>query len=219
MNAIPGSVVSPQQITLEVLGPAHTEEATACIANTFAAGEPMSQHLGITSEEFTQFARLFIEKAAHEGLSAVALDPEQQIVGTIIAEDYATEPPAGLKDISEKFTPVFALLESLGERYVANHAVTVGSHCHLFMCGVYPAYTNRRLAQKLIQFAQDIARERGFKTAVCEATGRISQFMCGTRLGFNYLDEINYQNFLLDGKAVFADITSVDSCILYEKHL
>ncbi len=49
----------------------------------------MSQHLGITQDEFTQFARLFIEKTAHEGLSVVAVDEEQQVVGATIAEDYA----------------------------------------------------------------------------------------------------------------------------------
>ncbi len=179
----------------------------------------MSEHLGITPDEFIQFAHLFIAKAASEGLSLVALNQEQRVIGSIIAEDYATEPPAGLETISEKFAPVFALLESLGERYVAMREVSPGSHCHLFMCGVYPAYTKRQLAQKLIRSVQDIARARGFKTSVCEATGYISQFMCGTRLGFNHLDEISYRTFLLDGKPVFAGITSVDSCVLYEQEL
>ncbi len=213
----PGTVLS-QKITLEILGPQHVDGATACIASTFAAGEPMSQHLGITQDEFIQFARLFIEKTAREGLSVVAVD-EQQVIGATIAEDYVTEPPAGLEAISEKFTPVFALLESLSERYVASQGVIPGTHYHIFMCGVYQQYANRRLAQKLNRFAQDVARERKFKTAVCEATGRISQFVCTNQLEFNYVDEINYQDFLLAGEAVFADITSVDSCILYEKHL
>ena len=219
MNTTTPGAVLPQKITLEVLGPQHINGATACIASTFAAGEPMSQHLGITQDEFIQFARLFIEKTAREGLSVVALDEEQRVIGATIAEDYVTEPPAGLEAISEKFTPVFALLESLGERYVASQGVTSGTHYHIFMCGVYQQYANRRLAQKLNRFAQDMARERGFKAAVCEATGRISQFVSVNQLGFDYVDEINYQDFLLDGEAVFAGITSVDSCILYERRL
>ena len=218
MNVTTPGAVLPQKITLEILGPQHVDGATACIASTFAAGEPMSQHLGITQDEFIQFARLFIEKTAREGLSVVAVD-EQQVIGATIAEDYVTEPPAGLEAISEKFAPVFALLESLGERYVASQGVIPGTHYHIFMCGVFQQYANRRLAQKLNRFAQDVARERKFKTAVCEATGRISQFVCTNQLEFNYVDEINYQDFLLAGEAVFADITSVDSCILYEKHL
>lgn len=219
MNVTTLGAVLPQKITLEILGPQHVDGATACIAGTFAAGEPMSQHLGITQDEFTQFARLFIEKTANEGLSVVAVDENQQVVGATIAEDYATEPPVGLETISEKFTPIFALLESLGKPYVASQGVTSGTHYHIFMCGVYQKYANRRLAQKLNQFAQDVARERKFKTAVCEATGRISQFVCTNQLEFDYVDEINYQNFLLSGEAVFANITSVDSCILYERHL
>ncbi len=87
------------------------------------------------------------------------------------------------------------------------------------MCGVYQQYANRRLALKLNKFAQDLARERRFKTVVCEATGRVSQFVSANQLKFSYVDEINYQDFLLEGEAVFADITSVDSCILYEKQL
>ncbi len=219
MNATTPGAILLQKITLEILGPQHVDGATACIASTFAAGEPMSQHLGITHDEFTQFARLFIEKTAYEGLSVVAVDEEQQVIGATIAEDYATEPPAGLETISEKFTPVFALLGSLGERYVTSQGVAPGTHYHIFMCGVYQRYANRRLAQKLNRFAQDMARERGFKAVVCEATGRVSQFVCTNQLGFAYVDEINYQDYLLAGEAVFADITSVDSCILYEKHL
>ena len=219
MNTTTSGAVLPQKITLEVLGPQHVDGAITCIASTFAAGEPMSQHLGITQDEFTQFARLFMKKTAHEGLSVVAVNEEQQVVGATIAEDYATDPPTGLETISEKFTPVFALLKSLGERYVTSHGVATGTHYHIFMCGVYQQYANRRLALKLNKFAQDLARERRFKTVVCEATGRVSQFVSANQLKFSYVDEINYQDFLLEGEAVFADITSVDSCILYEKQL
>ena len=219
MNTATQGLTPTQKITLEVLLPKHIEGATACIAGTFAGGEPMSQVLAVSPSEFYQFARLFIEKTAEEGLSVVAVNEEQEVVGATIAEDYMTDPPTGLEAISEKFHPIFSLLESLGERYIASQGVVPGSHYHIFMCGVYQQYANRRLAQKLNRFAEDVARERGYRAVVCEATGRVSQFVCASQLGMDYVDEINYQDFRLEGEPVFADIASVDSCIVYQKLL
>ena len=219
MNTATQRSTQCQEITLEVLTTRHIEGATACIADTFAGGEPMSQLLAISRQEFIRFARLFVEKTAKEGLSVVAVNEDQEVIGATIAEDYMTEPPLGLDCISEKFNPIFALLESLGERYIVSQGVRPGTHYHIFMCGVYQQYANRRLAQKLNKFAEDIAREKKYQAVVCEATGRISQFVCANQLGFEYVDEINYQDFRLEGKPVFADITSVDSCVVYQKLL
>ena len=219
MNTAIQQATQSQEITLEILQPKHVEGAITCIADTFAGGEPMSQLLGITRQEFTQFARLFIEKTAKEGLSVVAINEEQEVIGATIAEDYMTDPPLGLDTISEKFNPIFALLESLGTQYIASQGVAPDTHYHIFMCGVYQHYANRRLAQKLNQFAEDIARERKYRAVVCEATGRISQFVCANQLGFAYVDEISYKDFQLEGKRVFANISNVDSCIVYQKHL
>lgn len=219
MTTATQKLVQTEKISIEILLPKHVEGATACIADTFAEGEPMSQILGISKQEFTRFARLFIDKAAREGLSVVAINEEQKVVGAFIAEDYVTQPPLGLDTISEKFIPVFVLLESLSKRYLASQPVAEGTHYHIFMCGVYQQYANRHLGRKLEWFAEDVARERGYKVVVCEATGRISQFICANQLGFEYVDEINYQDFRLEGEAVFADIASVDSCIVYQKLL
>jgi hypothetical protein len=208
-----------QTITLEVLKPEHVAGATRCIANTFAKGEPMSTALGITPEEFNYFARLFIEKAAADQMSVVALNDTGEVIGATICEDYTTEPPVGVEQISEKFNPIFQLLESLGERYTHVHEVGPGSHYHIFMCGVYQSYAHLRLAQKLNRFAEDLAREYRYQTLICEATGRISQFVAERQLGFEYVDEISYQEFQYENQPVFSSIDSVKSCAIYHKVL
>lgn len=213
------SEIIGNKVTIEVLKPQHVAGATACIAATFAKGEPMSQLLGISLEEFTHFARLFIEKTAQEGLSVVAVNEQGKVIGVTVAEDYTTDPPAGLETISEKFNPIFALLEALGEQYTSRYDVAPGTHYHIFMCGVYQEYANQRLAQKLNLFAENIARERGYKATICEATGRISQFVCFHQLGMESVDEIDYHTFQLAGERVFSEITSVDSCVVYHKVL
>lgn len=208
-----------QKITLEVLKPEHVAGATRCIANTFAKGEPMSTALGITPEEFNYFAQLFIEKAATDQLSVVAVNDSGNVIGATICEDYTTEPPAGIEQISEKFNPIFQLLESLGERYAQNYDVAPGSHYHIFMCGVYQSHAHLRLAQKLNRFAEDLAREYRYRTLVCEATGRVSQFVAERQLGFEYVDEISYQEFQYESQPVFSSIDSVKSCAIYHKVL
>ncbi|MEQ9438310.1 MAG: hypothetical protein RIG62_04650 [Cyclobacteriaceae bacterium] len=208
-----------QQITLEVLGPEHVAGATRCIASTFAQGEPMSETLGISPEEFEHFARLFIEKTAIEQMSVVAVTETGDVIGATICEDYTSDPPAGIEQISEKFNPIFHLLESLGEQYASNHEVAPGSHYHIFMCGVYQQHAHRRLAQKLNRFAEDLAREKNYRSLICEATGQVSQFVVAKQLGFDYVDEIIYKDFQHEGQSVFADISSVKSCIVYHKIL
>nr|WKN39372.1 hypothetical protein K4G66_11790 [Tunicatimonas sp. TK19036] len=208
-----------QKITLDVLGPEHIDSATRCIAATFSKGEPMSETLGITPTEFEYFARLFIEKTATEQMSVVAVNEEGDVIGATISEDYTTDPPAGLENISEKFNPIFQLLGSLGERYANTHEVAPGSHYHIFMCGVYHQYAHRKLAQKLNRFAEDLAREKQYRALICEATGRVSQFVVASQLGFDYVDEIVYHDFLYEEQPVFADIDSVKSCIVYHKIL
>ncbi|MEM6843020.1 MAG: hypothetical protein AAF632_12400 [Bacteroidota bacterium] len=207
------------EIVLEILEDKHIAGATRCIADTFAQGEPMSGALGITPEEFEHFARLFITKSAKEGLSVVAVNGVKEVIGATICEDYVSEPPEGIASISEKFGPIVQLLELLSNCYTNLYKVEPRSHFHIFMCGVYQSYAHLRLGQKLNHFAEDVARERGYRTLICEATGRVSQFVAQHQLKFEYVEEVSYHNFLYEGEAVFSDIDSVASCKVYHKAL
>jgi len=208
-----------QNITLEVLKPEHIVGATRCIVDTFAKGEPMTVALGITPEEYTYFAQIFIEKAAVDQMSAVAVDDWGKVVGATICEDYTSAPPVGIKQISEKFTSIFQLLESLSERYTQAYRVVPGSHYHIFMCGVSQSHANLQLGQKLTRFVEDLAREYGYHTLICEATGRISQFVTEHQLGFQHIDEISYQQFQYKNQPVFSSVDNVKSCAVYHKAL
>ena len=213
------TTTAERKITIEVLKPEHVAGATRCIADTFAKGEPMSTALGITAGEFNYFAQLFIEKATTDHMSVVAVDDSGSVVGATICEDYTSEPPMGIEQITEKFNPIFQLLESLGERYARAYSVAPGSHYHIFMCGVYQTHAHLRLAQKLNRFAENLAREYRYRTLICEATGRISQFVAENQLGFEYVDEISYQEFQYEDQPVFSSIDSVKSCAIYHKVL
>ncbi len=207
------------EITLKPLEPKHVVAATHCISTTFTKGEPMSEALAISEEEFSYFAQLFIQKAAIDQLSVVAVTDTDEVVGALICEDYASDPPTGLEHVSEKFGPIAELLESLSKRFAQLHDVNPGSHLHMFMCGVYPQYARQQFAQRLISFAEDMARERGYKATVCEATGSVSQHMVEKSLGYIYVDEIIYQDFQYEEQAVFSNINSVRSCRAYNKAL
>ena len=94
-------------LTCKVLEPKHISAVTQCISSTFIKGEPMSEALNIREEEFSYFAQLFIQKAATDQLSVVAVTDTGEIAGALICEDYATDPPMGLDQVSEKFNPIF----------------------------------------------------------------------------------------------------------------
>ncbi|WKN45720.1 GNAT family N-acetyltransferase [Tunicatimonas pelagia] len=205
------------QLTLKPLEPKHVATAAQCIASTFSKSEPMSEALAISEEEFIYFSQIVTQKAASDQLSVVVVTDEDEVVGALICEDYTSPPPAGLEQASEKFEPIAALLEVLGKRFNQEHEVTPGSHLHMSMCGIYPQYVRQRLAQRLIQFAEDMGRRKGYKATVCEATGSISQHMMENSLNYIYADEIVYKTFQYEGQAIFKNIDSVSSCKVYHK--
>ena len=203
-----------------VLAEQDVEEAVACISRTFSQGEPMTSLLNISHQDFTYFARIFIEKAAKEGLSVIARDAvNNQLIGAVICEDYVTDLPEGVENISPLFNPILELLEKLGADYRAKYQIQAGEIFHLFMGGVYKEYAGYGIAAQMTEFIEKIAREKGYKGAVGEVTGPISQHVYINHLGFQPLYEVSYADFIFEGKNIFQEITACESCVLIHKPL
>ncbi len=203
-----------------ILSSEDVDEAIDCIAQTFSQGEPMTSLLGISKEEFTYFAKVFITKAAREGMSVVARDIySDQFMGCIICEDYVTDLPEGIEDISPNFNPIIALLESLGTCYKTEHSVNPGELYHLFMGGVYKEFAGSGVASQMSFFIEKLGKEKGYNGAIGEVTGPISQHVYINQLGYQPLYHIRYSDFLYEGKRIFKNITACEKCILIYKPL
>lgn len=189
------------------------------IATTFSESEPMAVALGLSFREMEQFLRLFAPAAVAEGLTVVARDRSTgKLAGVMLADDFAAPPALDLNQISPKIRPVFSMLETLDEEYRQGKTVSSGEYLHLFMLGVYGEFAGRGIAHGLVKACLDNGIRKGYRMAVTEATGIVSQRVF-RKQGLAPRFSAAYQNFTYEGKFVFASIRGHDYAILMDKSL
>jgi GNAT superfamily N-acetyltransferase len=169
--------------------------------------------------ELFDFVKLFGPKAAKEELSVLARDRETgQVIGAMLADDFASEPPEGIEHTSETFGPILGLLDEADTQYKRGKSLRVGDYLHLFMIAVARQHTGKKVAQNLIEACLENGVRKGYQTAVTEATGVISQYIC-RKYGFVDRLTISYKTFEYLGSRVFASIEGHMGTILMDKVL
>ena len=204
----------------ENLAPENFDSACLCTAQCFTKAEPLTIAQKITIEEHLEFCRVFVKKAMNEGLSVVAVDDEtNEVIGVRISEDLGTPVPEEADHLSEKFNPIFTLLDGLDERYKEEHNTQPGEVVHMFMIGVKKAYRNKSVAPNMNRCAFKIWKDLGYTKAVTEATGAISQHILLNKFHFTARYTVEYKDWEFEGKKVFAGLDPHISCILMDKDL
>jgi ribosomal protein S18 acetylase RimI-like enzyme len=135
-----------------------------------------------------------------------------------VCEDFVTELPEGIENISSNFNPIIALLCELDDPFKIENNVVPGQYLHMFMGGVYKEYAGSGIASGMTQFIEGHAKSKGFKGAVGEVTGPISQHVYIKQLGYKEISAIDYSNFKFEGENIFQNINECKSCILIAKH-
>lgn len=136
----------------------------------------------------------------------------------MLTDDFAVPPEIGPNEISHKFLPIFALLETLDERYRTGRSILQGQYLHLFMLGVDQEFTGRGIAQRLVSTCLSHGLRKGYTHAVTEATGVISQGVF-RKLGFEERERASYQDFKHEGQAVFRSIRGHEATLLMDRQL
>lgn|SRR3990170_5643509 len=208
-----------KEIIYEMLSMKNLEETIACIVDVFPRAEPMTKAVEITSDEFYPFAEIYCKKAIRERLSLIARDMATgNIIGFLISENLASEPPNGIETINEKFLPIIKLLDGLDENY-KEEALKLNERniLRLFMVGVSKHYEGLNLATTLIEENLKLARQKNFSRAIGEATSSITQHILRDKLGFNEKFSIEYKSYTYNGKHVFKNVKNPSRCVLLEK--
>ena len=207
-----------QGIGYELLRPEVLDDMAGVVANAFAGYEPTSVALGISSEEFVDYVQLYGTRMLRENLTIVATDlTTGDLVGALIADDLASGSPAGREHISEKFEPVLALLDELGEHYREGRDIVPGHYLHLAMLGVAKAFQNRGVGQNLLRLCLSHAADRSYRVAVAEATGTISQHILKDKFGFIHRVDVSYKTFIYRDKRIFASIEDHSGTVLMDR--
>jgi len=195
------------------------DEITRLLGEAFSRQDPPAVAVGLTPSEFEAFIRLLCPKAAIEGLSIVARRAgTRELVGALLTEDSASEPPNGMDRLSPKFEPIFDILGQLDREYRGDRGVRPGESLHLFLLGVAQSAAGRGVAQQLISTCLDHGARQGFRLAVTEATNKVSQHVF-RKAGFAERVRRSYLDHRFAGRAVFASIAEQGGPILMDKGL
>src|SRR5262245_22628975 len=99
-----------QGVQYELFNMHALDEMARMVAEAFKRYEPMTAAQDVPFQEFVDFVRLLGPKAHHEELTVLARDQETgQVIGAMIADDFASAPPEGMGVLGEAFEPILAL--------------------------------------------------------------------------------------------------------------
>jgi ribosomal protein S18 acetylase RimI-like enzyme len=194
-------------------------EMAHLLAKVFSRYDPPAVAAGLSFEELEQLVSLFGPRTASDGLSIIArARPSGDIIGALLADDFVSSLAEGFDKEFEHFAPVGALLNELDEQYRKTRTMVPGEILHVFMVGVEPEHGGKGIAQTLVRLCLENGERKGYRVAVTEATGRVSQRIF-RKLGFADRFSVSYKEFNYGGRRVFQGIQDHDAAILLEKHL
>jgi ribosomal protein S18 acetylase RimI-like enzyme len=213
------SAVKNNDIRIELLQPAAVDPMIDLIASVFSAAEPPSVAMSVTSADLSEFLQMLAPRALEDGLTVIARSSgSRRLVGALLTDDLAVPPPLDPQRFSHRFLPIFAMLESMDQRYCNGKELRAGEHLHLFMLAVDPGFGGQGIAQRMVGRCVENGARKGYRWAVTEATGVVSQRVFG-KLGFEERFRIRYRDFQHQDQAVFAGITQHDGAALMVKEL
>ncbi len=184
--------------------------------------EPMGQALGLSEEDWYDFAACFVPECTTNGLSVIAVpeDSPDELAGVFINRDFKAPLPAGFPKGLDGFAPIIDALVSIDTEYEKLRPdLRPGQVMDLWMVGVTPGgrFAKKGLASTLFQVSVDVARQRGFQRCVVECTGHFSQ-RGAVKSGFQEMARVVYKDYRFEGRPVFERIPEPHSKFaLYER--
>jgi ribosomal protein S18 acetylase RimI-like enzyme len=189
------------------------------IAHAFFRHEPMARALDLSQAQLNQTVTAFGPKALTEGLSIVArVGAAGETAGALLVVDFATPPPDSLGPLIPVLAPILAMLDELDVRYRQVTPSRLGECLHLVMIGVPDEWSGRGIAQEMVRMCLANGMAKGYRRAVTEATGSLSQRVFD-KIGFERRFFASYREFELDGQHPFASILDHEGCALMERHI
>ena len=202
-----------------ILEASELSATAALLASAFGRHEPLSLAVGLSQSEIEALVSAFAPKALDARLTIVArTESDRELVGALLTEDFDTPLPEEFAEIAPKSAPIGALLESLDTQYRSSRTMGMGEYLHLLMLGVADRASGRGIARNLIEICLENGKNRGFRYAVAEATGSISQHVFRS-LGFREVLTARYSDFLFADTRPFAGIKDPIGTILMDRAL
>lgn len=206
-------------LTYAILDAKDLAQVADMVARCFTDGsEPTALALGLAPGDFKPLVEALLPKFLREGLSIVARDRQTgEIAGVILNEEMEFDLPEDLARF-QWTAPVFALAGEMYGRYFQGGLPEPRESLHVFIIGVSRLYRGKGVGEKLLDLSLQHARAKGYRRAVVEATGLISQHIM-RKAGFTDRVEIPYATFEYKGKRPFENTGDHPGIILMDKDL
>ena len=197
---------------------ADSRDIIQLIAKVFSESEPPAVAVGLTTADMENFLGNIVPRILSHGLTITARDDKEELAGALLTEDLALSPDFNPSLVSRRFTPIMAMLKELDSKYLWGQTVRPRDYLHLLMLAVDPRLSGYGIAQALVANCLKNGAPKGYRTAVTEATGNVSQHVF-RKQGFVERIRVSYQDFRCDGKAPFASILEHHGAVLMDKKL
>ncbi len=195
------------------------DDIVRLLAQVFSDSDPPAVAMGLSFEEMEQFLQLVVPNVIPDGLSVIArIKDNGKLAGVMLSDEFASPLPLDQSQISSKLLPILSMLDGLDEQFRRGKIVSPGQYLHLFMLGVDREFAGHGVGQGVVKVCLDNAAHIGYRIALTEATGRVSQHIFGKN-GFVERFNVFYQDFIYEGKKVFASIEDHGRVILMERSL
>jgi ribosomal protein S18 acetylase RimI-like enzyme len=195
------------------------EEMVRLLAMVFSESEPPAVAMGLSFRDLEQFLQLLAPRAIADGLTVLARSGDTgKLAGVLLTDDFASPPALDLSQVSSKFLPILSMLETLDEQFRQGRTICAGEYLHLFMVAVDGQFAGRGIGHGLVKACLDNGLRKGYRKALTEATGRVSQHVF-RKQGFADRFRVSYRDFRYEDKVVFASIQEHENAILMDKSL
>ncbi|MGA8877378.1 MAG: GNAT family N-acetyltransferase [Candidatus Korobacteraceae bacterium] len=196
-----------------------SDDIARLLAQVFSESDPPAVAMALSFEEMEQFLQVVVPNVIPDGLTVIARSKDTgKVAGAMLSDDFASPPAADPGQISSKLLPILSMLDSLDEQFRRGKTIARGQYLHLFMLGVDSQFAGRGVGQGVVESSIENAVQMGYRIALTEATGRVSQHIF-RKNGFVERFSMSYQDFIYENKKVFASIQDHDQAILMERVL
>jgi len=195
------------------------DDIVRLLAQVFSDSDPPAVAMRLSFGEMKRFLQLVVPNIIPDGLTVIARSQDAgKLAGVMLSDDFASPLSLDQNQISSKLLPIMSMLDGLDEQFRAGNTVSPGEYLHLFMLGVDREFAGHGVGQGVVKACVENAARMGYRMALTEATGRVSQHIF-RKNGFVERFSVSYQDFVYDNSKVFASIQGHDKAILMERAL
>eukprot|EP01095_Lingulamoeba_sp_RSL-Kostka_P016816 TRINITY_DN839_c0_g2_i1.p1 TRINITY_DN839_c0_g2~~TRINITY_DN839_c0_g2_i1.p1 ORF type:complete len:220 (-),score=55.56 TRINITY_DN839_c0_g2_i1:192-851(-) len=202
----------------------YVSKAVECCVESLKTS-PFTTTFKLQPKNWAAISGLFIERAAKQDLSIVAVDENDTVAGVIINEDFKDTPPDPYYHLGDEWKPLRALFNELHLKYKSFHPQSIGKGqiLHpLYFSNVRPEYRQQGIMTNLREESLNVALTFNFELMIAEASNTVTSTVC-ERLGFNKVASIDYKTWLYQNKNILFDLPSLDKSFqefsIYERHI